>query len=419
MTTVRAVEAQYDEFPYPQPEHIAQQLPADFDRGVLNFLLRRRVDAWLPADSEVWIAGCGTQQACMFALSNPAARVLATDLSERVLGIATGLAQQLGITNVRFDKQDISESSFHERFDLVVSTGVLHHLPQPEIGVAKVAEALKPSGAAVLMVYSAMHRAPLVGFRRSLNLLASDDEDADRRYELACRLLDELLNSERCDFPRPGALRVLWEKRETDRPFVADALLHPLEHTYDVDGFFELLRASGLEHRSWLHPAQWDVDTYVRSPELLERLRRLEPLDQYRAVYELAGCSGPLLEAVVEKIDRPAAPPYHLDELLGMRVICSQGMLAHVTEQGKVVRTVRLAPFEVKEGQLEGRARGAYGLIHSWQAPEVAKELLELADGTRTVGELLDAFSDRADRQETLQLIAGMLPADIGMLAPC
>ena len=91
MPSFDAVEQQYDAFPYPQPSVVARQLPAEFLRGSLSFLTRRRAADWFSNTMRIWIAGCGTQQAAMWALCHPRAEIVATDLSQTALDIARSL----------------------------------------------------------------------------------------------------------------------------------------------------------------------------------------------------------------------------------------------------------------------------------------------------------------------------------------
>ncbi len=50
----------------------------------------------IPADGEIWVAGCGTNQAVLTALRFPGAKVLGTDVSTRSLDVARRTANQLG-----------------------------------------------------------------------------------------------------------------------------------------------------------------------------------------------------------------------------------------------------------------------------------------------------------------------------------
>jgi SAM-dependent methyltransferase len=413
-----AVESQYDAFPYPQPDVIARQLPDGFSRGTLNFLTRRRARNWLPATMRIWIAGCGTQQASHWALTHPEAEIVATDLSDTVLGIARSVADQLGVENVRFEKQNIASASFVDEFDLVVSTGVIHHMPDPVVGATNIRRALRADGAAVLMVYNKLHRATLVPFREAHRLLAGDDETDGVRFSLASRLLDAMVDSPRCEPLARSALEDLRERRDGDRAFVADALLHPLEHTYDVAGLLDLLAAAGLRHASWREPALWDLDHYTDDEAILARSETLDEAERWRVVYAMAGRASPSLDVIVEPSDGEIRAPYSFDEILRMRLVRDHGVKGFGIEGGRLTRTGFVPPYEVDDEHVRGRARVCDGPGRAWEFPLHVREVIEAFDEPRAIGDVLEAFAPRIPRNQLMELIGHLLPCDIGVLAP-
>ncbi len=412
-----AVRAQYDQFPYPQAAVVATHEPAGFLRGTLNYLLRRR-DDWLPPDARIWIAGCGTQQAAMWALSFPDADITATDLSGTSLGIARSIAADLGLQRVRFEQQNLADSAFEEAFDLVVSTGVIHHMPDPAVGAQALRRALRPGGACLIMTYSHMLRGPLATFRAAHRRLSRDGERADERYALMRRMLDALLSGDGCAPPGRDALATLRDQADADPPFVADALLHPIEHSYDVDGFLALLDGADLRHTAWWHPQQWRLPTYVRDAELCARWSALDEADRWRVVYHMAGYAGPLLEAVAEPRGAPERPAYDEAELLRMRLVMTAGITGHRVEGGKVVSRGRLPAFEEQDGVLRGRSRVAIGPGRMWALPADAKPLLEAFDGRRTTAEVIERLSSTRPPEVILTVIRQLLPDGVGILAP-
>ncbi len=418
MSSFDAVEAQYDAFPYPQPSVVAQQLPAGFARGVLNFLTRRRLEDWFPASMRIWIAGCGTQQASMWALCYPEAEIVATDLSDGVLDIARSLAAQLGVDNVLFEKQNIADAAYEAEFDLAVSTGVIHHMPDPLVGATSLSRSLKPNGAAIVMVYNEMHRRALVPFRSAHQLLSQDGESADQRYQLASTMLDAVLDAPRCAPIGRPSLTGLRNARDHDRPFVADALLHPLEHTYDVSGLFDLLDSAGLRYASWLHPAAWDLSRYLTDEPLIARCEALDPIDQWRVVHALTGVGSPMFEVIAERREAPIRPPYSLDEVLALQVVRSNGVQGFGIEHEKVTKTGFTPPYEIEGAMLKGTARVAFGPGNDFAVPVAAREVIDAFATERSVGEVVDALSSKFGRQDLIELIANLLPSQVGLLSP-
>lgn len=416
--TILQVKAHYEAFPFPPLTQLAQQLPGCFNMGVLNFLLRRRKHEWLPPDASIWVAGCGTQQALMWALSNPQTEILATDIAERSLEMSNDIAERIGLKNITFQQHDITRSTFRQCFDLVVCTGVLHHIPDPMTGLRKIRNAIKPSGAVSLMVYSTILREPFARFRKTLSLFLQGESDMDRRYEKACWLLEKAITSEYFSPPGREALDLIWHHRH-ERALLADALLNPQESTYDIDGLLSLLKGAGLSHSSWLYPSQWDMETYTESTSMIGQVQALDEISRWKAVSYLTGQNGPLMELLVEPEEVSPRPPYSLDELVDMRVVFSQGLRIYELEDGRVVRSHIVPPYTKKNGTLVGRERGAYGIRRNWNLPESAKSILQSCDGDNTFGAIIDTNAAPADRRHLIETLAEFFPPGLGLLAPC
>ena len=115
------VREMYEENPYPRWLTLMRPRPISIAEG---------------APRSVLIAGGGTGQHPLYtALSFPESEVLVVDLSRASLAYATRMAQRYRADNLRFRQADILElGSLGQRFDLIESFGVLHHLQDPLAG---------------------------------------------------------------------------------------------------------------------------------------------------------------------------------------------------------------------------------------------------------------------------------------------
>jgi len=412
-----AVQSHYDTFPYPTVSTLSWALPFGFKRRSLDWLLCRRGQNRLPRDAKVWIAGCGQQQASHWGMCFPEGDVLATDLSTTTLKHAQSLAQQLELKNVRFEQGNLMNPGREAHFDLIVSTGVIHHLPDPATGLANLRRALKPDGALFFMVYNQRHREPLAAFRTAFNALAGDMRDPKDRYDLVCRLNDRMLNSPNISPTARDAFELL-RKNKHDRSFVADCLLQPIEHSYDVDSFLRLLNDAGFRMTEWCQPALWNLSHYVDDPELIERFAALDPVAQWRTINSLTGYAAPLFECLAEPVDAPRRAAFGVQEILSLPLQCRTEHQVVRVEEGRVVERARRSSFKKAGDLLQSTVTGPLGQKTQWQLPALTEPLLRAFDGSCPAGEVIARFADAFGNDEIIDLISALLPGNIGLLAP-
>ncbi|MFK7987173.1 MAG: class I SAM-dependent methyltransferase [Sandaracinaceae bacterium] len=405
------MEAHYDAFPYPDPRELVPPRSPRHAAGVLSYLARRRPNDALSDTPRVWVAGCGTQQASTWALTFPDSHVLGTDVSEVTLHEARRVAAHVGAAP-ELARRDLREApGAAEAFDLIVSTGVVHHLEDPAAGLAHLARALRPGGMMILMVYSATHRAPLTGLRAAARRLSKGTSDP---LAVALDVLRASL-AERCEPVTRGlAARMLEIARESPS-FVADVLLHPVEHHYDIDRLHRLLEAAGLRFTEWLFPAAWSLRRYVSTPSLLAMASSFDPRAQAQTVLDVAGLASPLLEVVVERADTPARPPYSREERLAMPLLLSPGSRRLSLRD----RTVEPIPsVSETESGLVGTARAGVGAGTTFQIHPSMKPLLDACDGTPSLDALLARFGTPSTRESLFRSLTELLPHEVGLLAP-
>ncbi|HEY6512156.1 MAG TPA: class I SAM-dependent methyltransferase [Burkholderiaceae bacterium] len=274
-----AVRDFYERYPYPPPVESLD----DYQRRWLD-LNRRRADFHLhwPARAysearTVLVAGCGTSQAAKHAARAPAARVTGIDFSGTSVRSTQDLKRKHDLTNLEVHQLPIERvGQLHTTFDLIVCTGVLHHLADPDAGLRALGSVLEPDGAMHLMVYAPYGRAGiymLQEFCRRVGIGTTDHEIADLVAALAAlpsahpmaRLLREAP-----DFRKEAAL--------------ADALLHPQDRAYSVPQFMEFIHGAGLGFGRWLQHAPYSplCGVMAQLPQS-GRIAALDAAQQYAA----------------------------------------------------------------------------------------------------------------------------------------
>jgi SAM-dependent methyltransferase len=156
------VQRQYEEHPYPRWQTTPASRRTDF-RQLLENLPGIDRAALPPAPLAVLIAGCGTgYEAIDMARMDPSLSVTAVDLSRASLAFARRKADELRVTNIEFLHGDIlALDRLGETFHVANSTGVLHHMADPDAGLASIVHVLRPGGIIRLALYSHRARAPV------------------------------------------------------------------------------------------------------------------------------------------------------------------------------------------------------------------------------------------------------------------
>lgn len=277
-----AVREFYERLPYPRPIDSLEKYQRLWqDAG------RRRADYHLhwPAapfreDRSILVAGCGTSQAAKHAMRWPEARVMGIDFSATSIRCTEELKRKHHLTNLDLRQLPVERAGeLGSSFDQVVCTGVLHHLADPDAGLAALRDVLKPDGAMHLMVYAPYGRTGiymLQEFCRKVGIIATDEGIRDLIKALGAlppgHPLETLLR-EAPDFRHEAAL--------------ADALLHPQDRAYSVPQLFDFLNANGMAFGRWVRQAPYSVHCGVlaRIPQA-SVIERLSLAEQY-AVAEL------------------------------------------------------------------------------------------------------------------------------------
>lgn len=154
------VRAQYEANPYPRWSAPPAPEPRAM-RDVIAALPGLDQRAFGGRAETVLVAGCGTGfEPIDLARTDPSLAITAMDLSRASLAHGMRVAEDLNLTTVRFVQGDIlALDPVDAWFDVVTSTGVIHHMARPEDGLARLAGVLRPGGVVRLGLYSERARA--------------------------------------------------------------------------------------------------------------------------------------------------------------------------------------------------------------------------------------------------------------------
>jgi len=214
-TRTEAVRCFYEHAPFPNypPRGSLGWLRARAERSEFA----RLIDRAIPCDARVLEIGCGTGQVSLY-LARGQRVVIGADLTRASLELGAAAARRFKIDQVQFIETDLHRPGLREcSFDVVYSSGVLHHTPDPRAAFARVVQLARPGGMIVLGLYNSFARIPF-RLRRLVARLSG--------YQFIP--FDPVL----CDRENEPARRTAW---------LRDQYQHPEEHRHtlaEVQGWF-------------------------------------------------------------------------------------------------------------------------------------------------------------------------------------
>jgi len=238
VTTSAAVKQLYEKHPYPSP-NAGDSLLRDMV-GVLWFLFPGQdLAGWKILD-----AGCGTgHRLAAVAKAYRKAQFTGLDISSAALDVGRQLAEKHQIMNLQFMQGDIAQLAIDQQFDLIISTGVIHHLPEPAVGVTKLCHVLSPGGMILLWLYHRFGEFERL-LQRELVLTLAGSGPAS--LEAGANVLSELKISLN---PEQYGAGLLSKGDSSQKTLDADAFLNPIVHAYRFSEALELFSNAEVD---WL-----------------------------------------------------------------------------------------------------------------------------------------------------------------------
>lgn len=292
---ISSVRNQYEELPYPpcDPKDDIKHLTRTWleDLPKINHYCFEGKNSFRNK-FRVLVAGGGTGDATIFLahqLRNTDAHIVHLDLSSASIAIAQERAKIRGLENISW----INDSLLNlpnlglEKFDYINSSGVLHHLPNPDDGLIALKSVLKESGALGIMVYASYGRTAVYQMQSLLRLINDKDDSTEQKLKNTKDILSSLPRTNW--FMRASDLHTDHKNGDAG---IYDLLLHSQDRAYSVPELFEW-----IEDQHGLNIELTDVyrgkSAYLphmligtKNTGALEKIRKL-PLRQQYAIAEI------------------------------------------------------------------------------------------------------------------------------------
>ena len=283
------VARQYEAFAYPQPfadltEEIRKGYSQVGDPALYGPVLwpRGRPQRRL----KILVAGCGTIQAAYTAYMSPDDEVIGVDLSEASLAHERFLQERHGLTNLKLFKGDLLDvGSIGDRFDVILCTGVLHHMADPGAGLAALRDVLETDGVMVLMLYGQTVRTGVYMLQDAFRRIGIEQTPAG--VAEVRRIIAELPSRHYAqDYIRAA------EELKHDAAIV-DTFLHPQDRAYTVPQLLDLIEDAGLAFQNWVDNfPYWRNGAWAPDSAIAAAVDRLPPREHWAAVEMLRLSTG-------------------------------------------------------------------------------------------------------------------------------
>ena len=393
--TTQAVREMYEQYAY--PSGVPQIRVASDVRVILS---HGRIKRPQGKPLVVLDAGCGRAVGLVAAATlQPDVRFVGVDMSRTSLADARAQVEQRGLSNVELHEIDLMTLDGLDvpdgGYDVIVSSGVVHHMSEPVTGLKKLREVLAPHGIISLMLYGKHGREPLQRLVRALDVIAPRALPLDKRLAVGRAVAT--------GHPEDGPLlQGPWTDlmRTSDVEFV-DRYLNVNESSYSVDELWSLVEDAGLSFLSWCDPRAWSAAEQL-APQLRQLAEGLSARDQYRLVEQIAWRQR--LELYVCHSDNGPRPFPAAEELLQTRLAINPEVTFE-TKTRALRGSTRIEAIACRVAvdepmQLAGTAAMVALLIKdltgSFGGQDVAKELVGLgADAGEAVATMLEMLRAR------------------------
>jgi len=234
-------------------------------------------DREYPPALDILVAGCGANQAAHVAYNNRSARVLGIDVSEASLAHERHLRDKHKLDNLELVRLPIEDvPTLGRDFDLILSTGVLHHMAEPLVGMTTLGKRLRRDGAMAVFLYGRHGRVGLEILQSLFRRIGLKQDEA------SLAVVRKTLDSLPAEHPLRTVLHTLIDMKFDSG--LVDLFLNARERSYTVEDCLKFVADAGLVFQGWLENADYHPEGCLGADHpLFSALSRLPTPDIWAA----------------------------------------------------------------------------------------------------------------------------------------
>ena len=255
MRSSKSVEDKYSNYAYPEPGNDISVWQQSYNYNQYDPGLNS-TQYWPEGRPRqglnVLVAGCGTMQAAVLAFNNPECQFIGIDFSQTSIAHEEMLCDRHNLKNLTLRRMDLCDSETLGRsFDLIISSGVLHHLRDPGVGLRALASVLEPlHGAMLLMLYGRFGRTGVYALQDAFRRLRVPQ--SSEGVAIVRGIIQRLPPRHPARWYFDNSFEMKFDAA------IVDTFLHPQDAAFSVPDVLHFIENNGLSFQGWLDSAVYN-----------------------------------------------------------------------------------------------------------------------------------------------------------------
>ena len=295
---IKKLETQYNKYIYPKPcENIEKEYikvnryqecdpnyhwhklwpEKKYERKKLNIL----------------VAGCGSDQAAILAKCNPIHNFTGIDISAASLAHQKKLIKKHKIKNLTLICDDFRNVKISEKFNYIISTGVIHHLDDPGSALNFFEKNLTDDGVLYLMVYGDQQTEGIKGLKNIFKKLEFEQNSSSIK---SIKLLKEKLKKD-----HPATIFSKYFKDINEDTGIIDTFLHSKEKFYSIKELIFSLGENNLIIKNFVNGRVAALSKYFIDNEDIEKKIRNLPIEEQLEISQILNWNDRKIDIICTK----------------------------------------------------------------------------------------------------------------------